>query len=113
MDWENLVEKMVRWQWAMTAMVVAIGIGIWLVLAKSLPSQLPLFYSRPWGEEQLAGSSVLWLPLAIAIMVAVLVTLVTRKLRLEKVLAAMLIAAGTITEVILLLAVLRIVVLVT
>ena len=35
-----------------------------LVLLSSwrfLPSKLPLFYSRPWGEEQLTGATGLWL----------------------------------------------------
>lgn len=27
----------------------------------SLPPEIPLFYSRPWGENQLASPSLIWL----------------------------------------------------
>ena len=37
-----------------------------LILQKNLPPQIPLFYSLPWGEEQLAPSiALLLLPLGI------------------------------------------------
>ena len=112
-DWGLIVGKMMKWQWAVTAMVIAVGLGIWLVFSKNLPSQLPLFYSRPWGEDQLVETRGLWWPLYIAVLVAITATSVVKRLGTEKVLAAILIAAGTITEVILLMAVLRIVLLVT
>lgn len=32
-----------------------------LAVWRSLPPQVPLFYSRPWGEEQLASPQTLWL----------------------------------------------------
>lgn len=112
-DWEGIVEKLIRWQWTVTAMLVAIGVGIWVVFGRNLPAQLPLFYSRPWGEEQLTGTLFLWWPLLIAVVVAVFASFTARRLNSEKVLAAILVTAGIITEVILLLAVLRIVLIVT
>jgi hypothetical protein len=112
-DWENIVEKIARWQWAITAMFTAAVTGVWLIFSKNLPPLLPLFYSRPWGEEQLAGPVWLWLPLVISILVASLITLAVKRLKLDSVLAAMLIAAGIISEIILFLGVLRIIFLVT
>jgi hypothetical protein len=112
-DWGRIVEKLMRWQWTVTAMVVAIGIGIWVVFGKNLPAQVPLFYSRPWGEEQLTGTPGLWWPLLIAVVMAIFATFAAGRLNSEKVLAAILVAAGIISEVILLFAVLRIVLIVT
>ncbi len=31
---------------------------------KNLPLQVPLFYSRPWGEQQLAGQALIFVPVA-------------------------------------------------
>lgn len=112
-DWNGVVERLMRWQWTVTTMLIAIGIGIWIVFSKNLPAQLPLYYSRPWGEEQLTSTPGLWWPLLIAVIVAVFATFSARRLNSEKVLAAILVAAGVISEVILLLAVLRIVLIVT
>jgi hypothetical protein len=112
-DWAVIVEKLIRWQWTVTAMLVAIGMGIWAVFRKYLPAQLPLFYSRPWGEEQLVSTPGLWWPLLIGVIVAVFATIAARSLNSEKVLAAILVTAGIISQVILLLAVLRIVLIVT
>jgi hypothetical protein len=112
-DWDQIIKKLLHWQWAIAAMFAAVGIGIWLIFHKSLPPLVPLFYSRPWGEEQLVNPLWLWLPLGVALTTTIIITLVVRKLKLDQVLAAMLVAAGTVSETILLLAVLRIILLVT
>lgn len=45
--------------------------GLLLVLVKwsALPDQVPLFYSRPWGEEQLAQKPIIFLLPAISLAV--------------------------------------------
>lgn len=37
-----------------------------LIFWLRLPPEVPLFYSRPWGQEQLANPIFLWLPPALA-----------------------------------------------
>lgn len=32
-----------------------------LLVYRALPNQIPLFYSRPWGESQLAAKFFIWL----------------------------------------------------
>ena len=103
---------MILWQWAVITAGVVMGAGIWVTISKHLPPQIPLFYSRPWGEEQLAGTYFLWLPLLIAVTAAAGVTLAVGKLKLDGVLAVILTGAAIITEIILILAVLRTVILV-
>lgn len=46
-------------------LVIALGLGTILAKRSFLPEKVPLFYSRPWGEEQLAGKDWLFvIPLA-------------------------------------------------
>ena len=49
-----------------TAVALIIGQCIVLLLkVQTLPLQVPLFYSLPWGEQQLTKASMLWiLPLS-------------------------------------------------
>lgn len=35
-----------------------------LLFWKKLPPEVPVFYSRPWGQEQLGGATALFVPLA-------------------------------------------------
>lgn len=35
-------------------LIIALGLGIILIRRSFLPEKVPLFYGRPWGEEQLA-----------------------------------------------------------
>lgn len=44
-----------------TLFLVAIQILVLFSAWRFLPSKLPLFYSRPWGEEQLTTTAGLWL----------------------------------------------------
>ena len=48
-------------RWALASFGVLMSIQFVILVAKwpSLPSEVPLFYSRPWGEDQLV--SPLWL----------------------------------------------------
>lgn len=43
-----------------------LGGVIFLLLSNKLPPQIPLFYSKPWGEEQLGGSYLLGIPLLLS-----------------------------------------------
>jgi hypothetical protein len=112
-DWVKLVKKMLLWQWAVITAGLTIGAGIWITISSHLPPQIPIFYSRPWGEEQLAEKYFLWLPLIITVFTAIVVTFVVKKLKLESVLAVMLTGAAIISEIILILAMLRTVILVS
>lgn len=49
----------VTWVLATTVTLIAI-----LIVFRSLPPQIPLFYSRAWGEGQLATRMFIFLPMA-------------------------------------------------
>jgi hypothetical protein len=112
-DWGKLVQRMILWQWVIIAAGILMGLGIWLIALKHLPPQVPLFYSRPWGEEQLVGTSFLWLPLVLTLVTGLLTAMAVNKFIQDRVLAAILMGSGITTEIILVLAVLRTVILVS
>jgi hypothetical protein len=43
-----------------TLVIIGIQVGL-LLLFRSLPPQLPLFYSLKWGESRLASPTYLWM----------------------------------------------------
>jgi hypothetical protein len=66
----------------LTSFFLLAQVIIWLISWRSLPPQLPLFYSRPWGEKQLASPTLLLLlPILSFIIVSanLLIALLTRK----------------------------------
>lgn len=42
------------------------GVIFLLIFWLRLPPEVPLFYSKPWGQEQLGQPIFLWLPLILA-----------------------------------------------
>ena len=58
--------------WSVSILAVStltlFGITLFLLLSfRSLPPQIPLFYTKPWGEEQLAAPAFLFLPSLISL----------------------------------------------
>ncbi len=94
------------------AAAAAAGAGVALFFGKSLPPVVPLFYSRPWGEEQLVNPWGLAWPVGLAVAGAIVSLLAARGLKNEPVLGAVLLASGIMIEVILILGMLRSVMLV-
>ncbi|MBI2007417.1 MAG: hypothetical protein HYS83_01825 [Candidatus Blackburnbacteria bacterium] len=45
---------------------IAIALFLLLIFWKKLPSQVPLFYSKPWGEEQLVSPVFFLIPLVLS-----------------------------------------------
>lgn len=76
---------------------------------RSLPPQVPLFYSRPWGEEELASPPLLFLPPFAAITFFVANYLwATTFAKNNEFLAKILIYGGTFTTVLAAITILRI-----
>lgn len=60
-----------------------------------LPAKLPLFYSRPWGEEQLANPLSLWLIPGLSLAI-ILINLACSSLAKEEVLAKQILALASV-----------------
>lgn len=50
-------DKVIFWINTLTTLIGVLIIVLWQLNLQSLPFRLPLFYSLPWGEPQLAGSN--------------------------------------------------------
>lgn len=58
-------------KWAVTAAGVAVSGGLLAVFWTKLPPVVPMWYSRPWGEDQLARPVFLWAIPAIVLVLGV------------------------------------------
>ena len=100
---------MVNWVIAVSGTVV--GFGMLWAYRKILPPQIPLWYSRPWGEEQLAKPSSLAI-VPIGIILAALTVEVIRRWVRDEVLVKICLVCAITAEVILTLGMLRIIMLI-
>lgn len=73
-----------------------------LLVYRSLPSELPLFYSRPWGEEQLGPRFLLWILPVLALILFLLNLFITKKLSSFMTLGRILIFTGVSVSLLLL-----------
>lgn len=98
--------------WIMGAAAVAIGIGWKIAWAQNIPPQIPLFYSKPWGDEQLAEPSWIWAPIVMTVMAAGIILIANKKLTKYPVLQTTTSIAALISQIILVTAIIRIIVLI-
>lgn len=50
--WSRHKGERIAWIW--TTIILGLGLPFVWLITKALPPQIPLFYSLPWGEQQLA-----------------------------------------------------------
>ena len=108
----GLIDKLKIGNEVVAATAAAVGLFVGLLFGKMLPPTIPLFYSRPWGEEQLASPIWLSLPLGMAIVITLGTLLVNKYLKNEPILTIIIMASGIMIGIILILATLRNVILV-
>ncbi len=111
-DWEKIVERLILWQWLMAAVAVTMGLGLFLIFGQILPPALPMFYSLPWGEEQLADPRSVFIPLGMVVVLAFFSSGVIAKIKKDPVLPAIISGAGLTAEIIIVMAILRVIALV-
>ncbi|HBC72372.1 MAG: hypothetical protein UX91_C0001G0079 [Candidatus Amesbacteria bacterium GW2011_GWB1_47_19] len=112
-SWEQAMVRLTGWNWMVLAGVVAAGLGIGGFFGREIPPEVPLWYSRPWGGEQLAKPVWLILPILLSAGVGLGIQLIAWRLKSEPVLATIILAGGIVGQLILGLGLLRIVLLVT
>lgn len=62
-------DKLARGSFLVAAFFWLSGLSVLIFLSFRLPPQVPLFYSQPWGEEQLASAGLLFLLPAVAFLI--------------------------------------------
>ena len=100
------------WQGVIAVAATVMTGGVIWVWGKNLPPQIPLFYSLPWGEEQLASPwEILWVVVSVWAVWAL--SWLAAKLVKDKVLGTFVAGAGVLSEIIMVLGLIRIVLIIT
>ncbi|MEK7163724.1 MAG: hypothetical protein AAB768_01105 [Patescibacteria group bacterium] len=95
------------WQVAICALVT--NVGVLLMFWRYLPPEVPLWYGRPWGQDMLTGKAGLWwIPVIIICFHAIGITLY-RLLKSDSLLAGLVLATISVSQIVCTLALLRIV----
>ena len=95
-------------------LLLTISFVLLLVFWQRLPLQIPLFYSRPWGESQLAAPAELLFLLFLSLLVLILNSaIILRTIEEEKFLARILAGSGLTFTFLCLVALYRIITLIT
>jgi hypothetical protein len=106
-------DKLVLASWVLTAAIIVATAGIGVVYGKYFPSQIPIFYSRPWGEDQLGKPVDILIPMGLAVVCGIGSGYLYKILGEKKVLAKLVLVSGIVIQLILALGMLRVVLLVT
>ena len=110
---EKVLDKLTLWNWRVVTMGVVVGVGLLALYWKYLPPEVPLFYSRPWGEDQLVSPYFLWMIPLLNLVSGVGLGFAASNLGSEdKVLPAIILVSSMIVQLILTLGLIRIVMLV-
>ena len=105
---QQFLKQIAVFHWFVTIVAVIASVGVWLVFRTSLPPQVPLFYSLPWGEGQLVQPSQLLLLPGIGLSVGIAFGLGAAKIVKETVLVCFMLLTSMIIQIVLLLSLLRI-----
>lgn len=103
------MKQLALWNVRLAVACVVVTVGLLITYRSNLPFQVPLWYSRPWGEEQLASPYWLWLVPALILAIALADYLGGQWLKKEELLADIWMIGGMITQFILTLAIVRII----
>ena len=79
----NSQDRIIRFGFGFSLLFITIQLILGLTLSSKLPPQVPLFYSRPWGERQLTSPLFLFLLPTVSFLIMMLnfflATTVTKK----------------------------------
>jgi hypothetical protein len=107
---EVFISRMRTGVWVGVAVAIASGLGLAVFFGRALPPQVPMWYSRPWGEVQLANPAWLALLPIMTVGIGAIVNLISNRVQGEKILSAMILAGGLVIQTVLLLGLFRIVI---
>jgi hypothetical protein len=108
---DNADKKIVITQGLLLGGMGILALYVGLVLRSKLPPQIPLLYSRPWGEEQLVEPKFLTIPFALILGCGIIFG-VAKKFVNENVLKKLIFGGLIAVEILLLLAITRIILLI-
>ena len=89
-------------------MAIVVNVGILLVFWRNLPPEVPLLYSRPWGEDQLTSPYFLWIIPVLGIVIGSGLGLVTNKIE-DKMLRVIFLASNIVIQIVIVLGLVKII----
>lgn len=102
-------EKPARKLFLLAVSSIILGVGLIALFWKELPPQIPLYYSNPRGEAQLANNYLLPLPLILSLIFFSLNSLLANSLENLPFLRQALILGGATSSILALVTVIRII----
>lgn len=109
---DELKKKLELWNWRVVTAGVVVGMGLVAIYWRSLPPEVPLLYSRPWGQDQLVSPYFLIIAPIFSASVGILLGWVANKSVEEKVLPIIILISSMVVQMITILGLVRIVMLV-
>jgi len=106
------LEKLALWNWRVVTAGGVVGVGLVAMYWRSLPPEVPLLYSRPWGQDQLVSPYFLIIAPVFSTTVGVLLGWVANKSGEEKLLPIIILVSSMVVQIITILGLVRIVMLV-
>jgi len=106
---DKLSEQLSLWIWRLTAAQAIIGLGVLALFWRHLPPRVPLLYTLPWGQDQLVNPYFLWLIPTFTTLLGVISNLIGVRILADKLLRSLFFGTILITEIILLLSLVRII----
>lgn len=71
-EWDEVdADKTTKVVFLISAAIYLLTLGYFLYNRRLLPPELPIFYSKPWGQERLAASDAIWIPVLIGLVILV------------------------------------------
>ena len=112
-NWAKTGIILLIWQGVVAVAAIVMTGGVIIVMRGRLPPQIPLFYSRPWGEEQLSQPWGMMWAVATVCLAWCVSWLISKTCGREKILAAFVAGAGLLSEIVIMLGLIRIVMIIT
>lgn len=107
-DWKKIGANLFFWQGILAITSIVTVAGVFLVIGSKFPPQIPLFYSHPWGEEQLSKPIGLIYPI-IVVLISLGLSFISKISKIDRILAAAVSGVGLVGEVILISGIVRII----
>ncbi|KKU29077.1 MAG: hypothetical protein UX80_C0006G0020 [Candidatus Amesbacteria bacterium GW2011_GWA2_47_11b] len=107
-----MMQKLLLWNWRVMTAGAVVGAGLLAIYWKSLPPEVPLLYSRPWGQDQLVSPIFLIVPPIFAVVVGGLLGWLANQSVEEKLLPIIILVSSMVVQVVTILGLIRIVLLV-
>jgi len=108
----TLLKKLMLWNWRVVSATTAVGLCLIVVYWKALPPEVPLLYSRPWGQDQLVSPYFLWLVPALTAVIGSGLGFLGSRVQEETVLPAIMLVSSMVIQVVVCLGLIRIITLV-